>query len=160
MLMKLESNERGCWSCPQARFVRRSARLLYRCHPAAHPLLLCLHLALSFWPVGAHPLLKHRLLRSAIVLHVHTLSVRLMMICCNLRNYNIALKGKSRTVLSLMGHCHSLPCSVDSKLLSCDIFLYVKGIFCEKLPIYSHTTYSIHIFIFIMSQMIVLVLLL
>lgn len=52
MLMKLESNERGCWSCRQARFVRRSARLLCRRHPAAHPLLLCLHLARWHRPVG------------------------------------------------------------------------------------------------------------
>lgn len=55
MLMKLESNERGCWSCRQARFVRRSARLLCRCHPAVHPLLLCLHLAFRYRPVGSGP---------------------------------------------------------------------------------------------------------
>lgn len=67
MPMKLESNVRGCWSCRQARFVRRSARLLCRCHPAAHPLLLCLHLALWYRPVGARPLSKHRELSSVIV---------------------------------------------------------------------------------------------
>lgn len=60
MLMKLESNERGCWSCRQARFVRRSARLLCRCHPAARSLLLCLHLALWYRAVGARRLSKHR----------------------------------------------------------------------------------------------------
>ena len=42
IMQKLASNERGCWTCWQARFVRRSTSLLRRCHSAARPLLLCL----------------------------------------------------------------------------------------------------------------------
>ena len=67
MPMKLESNERGCWSCRKARFVCRSARLLCRRHPAARALLLCFHLAVWYRPVGARRLPEHRMFSSVIV---------------------------------------------------------------------------------------------
>lgn len=60
MRMKLESDERGCWSGRGARFVWRSAGLVCRRRPPAASLLLCLHLVLWYRPVGAGPLSQLR----------------------------------------------------------------------------------------------------
>lgn len=110
MPMKLESNEQGCWSCRKARFVRRSAGLLCRCHPAAGSLLLCLHLALWYRLVGARPLSKHRRFQ----------------LCCLVLIYSWRRKAREQTPRVMLEYLVFFL----SIFFSCDWMKFVKGWNC------------------------------
>lgn len=65
-----------------------------------HPLLLCLHLALWYRPVGARPFLKLRGFNSVIVLHIHTVTTRLLVRFTN--DETVSISAIERTALTVL----------------------------------------------------------